>query len=49
MILSPLLHIKENAENKCLLAISEIAEWMILEIGVLFPQNEALLSYTVLS
>lgn len=47
MILSSLLHIKENGENKCLLAITEIAEWMILEIGVLFPRNGGLLSYSM--
>lgn len=47
MILSPLLHIKEKAENKRLLVITEIAEWMILEIGVLFPRNEGLLSYSM--
>lgn len=47
MMFSPLFHIKENAESKRLLATGEIAEWTILETGVLFPRNEELLSYSM--
>lgn len=47
MMFSPLFHIKENAESKRLLATGEIAEWRLLETGMLSPRNEELLSYNM--